>query len=325
MQHQKRRISPLLLLLTSLFLLLLLSVTAVSLNTKALLWDGVYYFATLRSIYFDQDIDLNNEAEHFTWLQRFIPNRLPNQMIHIPFALGSPILWSPFYATADLYCSQQPGCVRDGYSYPYMVSVLVGTVFWVIAGCALNVVSYYRLAGKAGVGLAILTVASLALSSGLIFYTLAQGEYSHGNSFFAVSLLLFTTVWLIEQKALSIWHYLLLGLTIGLVFLVRWQDILLGILPIGMLIYRQQEQRSLSYPRATMSTLLTGGLTIGLGILIAALPQMVFWKILYGSFITLPQASYASKYFTPKNLPDVRILEYFFLPGTGSFYGIRFC
>jgi hypothetical protein len=299
--------------------ILFLSLTATSLNRNAPHWDGVYYFVILRSVYFDRDIDFDNEAEYFIWLQRFIRSRLPNQKISNPFALGSALLWSPFYAAADLYCSLQPGCVRDGYDGPYVASVLVGTVFWVIIGSVLNVLSYHRLAGKSRGRLAILTVVSLALGSGLVFYTLAQGEYSHGNSFFAVSLLLFVTIWLMERGMLSARHYLLLGLTIGLVFLVRWQDILFGILPVGMLVQRQQEQQTVSFARAAGLVLLKGGPFIGLGVLIAALPQMVFWKILYDSFITLPQTSYAPGFLTVRYLTATHILQYFFSTWNGAF------
>jgi predicted secreted protein len=299
--------------------ILVLSLAAICLNRKAPRWDGVYYFAILRSVYFDQDIDFNNEAEYFIWMQRFIRNRLPNQMISNPFALGSALLWSPFYAAADLVCSQQPGCVRNGYHHLYVAATLVGTVFWVCMGCILNAVTYYRLARRTRAGLAILTVASLALSSGLVFYALFLGDYSHGNSYFAASLLLFMTIWLMEREALSARHYLLLGLTIGLVFLVRWQDILFGILPVGMLIQRHVEQRTVSFTRAAGAVLQKGGLFIGLGVLIAALPQLVFWKILYGRLITLPQTSYAPGFLSGQYLTPGHILEYFFSTWNGAF------
>jgi hypothetical protein len=298
---------------------LIVSLAATCLNHKAPRWDGTYYYSILRSVYFDRDIDFNNEAKYFIWMQRYIRNKLPNQMVSNPFALGSAILWSPFYAAADLFCGQQPGCVRDGYRHLYVGSVLTGTVFWVFMGCILNTRTYYHLAERKKAGLAILTVVSLALGSALIFYTLLQGDYSHGNSYFAASLLLFVTIWLMEKETLALRHYFILGLSIGLVFLVRWQDILFGILPVGMLVYRQREQQSGSYLRAAGSVLWQGGLATGLGILIAALPQMIFWKILYGSFITLPQISYAPKFITAQYLTVGHILEYFFSTWNGAF------
>lgn len=299
--------------------MLVISLAAICINRKAPRWDGTYYFATLRSVYFDRDIDFSNEAEYFIWMRRYIRDKLPNQMISNPFALGSAILWSPFYAAADLYCSQQPGCVRDGYRHLYVASVLVGTVFWVCMGCILNAITYYRLAGRTRAGLAMMTVISLALGSALIFYTLMQGDYSHGNSYFSASLLLFVTIWLMEKESLSAGHYFILGLTMGLVFLVRWQDILLGILPVGMLIYRRREQDSGSYIQAAGSVFLKGGLITGLGLLVAALPQMIFWKILYGSFITLPQISYAPNFITARYLTVEHVLEYLFSTWNGAF------
>ena len=294
---------------------LVMSVAAISLNRQAPRWDGVYYYAIVRSVYFDRDIDFANEAEQFTWMQRFISDQPANQRVANPFALGSAVLWLPFYQAGDLYCSLQPGCTREGYQPPYVTAILVGTVFWVCLGCMLNALAYHRLLRKTSAGLAVLTVISLALSSGLVFYTLMQGDYSHGNSYFAASLLLWFTIWQMEQEALTIRHAFLLGLAIGFVFLVRWQDLVLGILPLGMLV-EQEARRS---PHTARMEILKNGLAVGVGILVMAAPQMVFWKVIYGRFITVPQVSFLPEFITTQNLASEHMLEYFFSTWNGAF------
>ncbi|NJL57599.1 hypothetical protein HC928_22570 [bacterium] len=125
----------------------------------------------------------------------------------------------------------------------------------------------------------ILALISVTLASPLFFYTSVQVDYAHGNQFFAVSLLLFLTVFLLVTNARSFSIGFLYGLATGLVFLVRWQDLVFGILVVSF-------ARHLS--SKSVQIFLFG---IVLGLIIGTVPQFAVWYMIYDSFIVVPQGS----------------------------------
>ena len=81
--------------------------------------DGMFYFAQLRSLYFDRDIDFRNEARQFPWISATFGQPLPNGRLANPFAVGAPIHWSPFYAVADSLCKTGGSGNCHGYTTDY--------------------------------------------------------------------------------------------------------------------------------------------------------------------------------------------------------------
>ena len=85
--------------------------------------------------------------------------------------------------------------------------------------------------------------------------------------------------WFEAEKAPSWRTWCVLGLAVGLVTLTRWQGLVIGLLPAVL------AARQLRDGRARPAWIAAAG---GVAV-IAFLPQMVAWKLLFGRWLTMPQ------------------------------------
>lgn len=223
-------------------LLLPLSLPRVALS------DEVQYYAYLRSLYFDGDLDFRNEYTYFAeqrlalgdtavrdaLLREDANNPNPQTgLLRNVAPVGSAIMWAPGFVLADgfVLAANALGAAipRDGYARPYVVGVCMMTALYTTLGLLLT----YRLARRY-VGDFAATVATLTvfLASPLVFYTYIAMPWSHANGFFLFAL--FLTLWMRHwgrpgERGLGLW--LLLGLVGGLMVMTREQLGLLLIIP----------------------------------------------------------------------------------------------
>jgi hypothetical protein len=280
-----------------LLLLLLLSLPLVTHRVYAS--DEVQYFAYLRSVWFDGDLDFTNEYRHFidlyptslaglkqTNLDRLGPQGepLPSRTgLPLNFGpIGSAVLWVPFYAighlVALLWHSLDPRLPVDGYALPYIVAITTGSAVY----SGLGLLLLYRLAtGYVSQVATFWATLGLWLGSPVIFYSHGAPAYSHAGSLFAVSLLL--TVWQATRPLLTRrwWHWLWLGLLAGLVSSIREQD---AIVPVAILAAELLTSRWwAAVDRHRLPRLLGGGgLMLGAWLL-ALLPQVASYCLLNGT------------------------------------------
>jgi hypothetical protein len=223
-------------------LLLPLSVPRVALS------DEVQYYAYLRSVYFDRDLDFRNEYEYFAAAgRRFgdeaVSNALLREDANNPnpqtgllrnvAPVGSAIMWAPGFILADLgvVLANALGAEipRDGFSRPYIVAVCLMSVLYTAIGLQLC----YRLARRyAGDFAATTATLVVFLASPLVFYTYIAMPWSHATGFFLFAL--FLTIWIRHwgrgaERGLGVW--LLLGLVGGLMVMTREQLGLLLVIP----------------------------------------------------------------------------------------------
>jgi hypothetical protein len=243
------------LLIVALFLLLLpLSIPRIYAT------DEIQYFAYLRSLYFDHDLDFRNEYQHFAdqGLQSGDPavfNALlrdkPEDPPRIPATglyrnvapIGSALLWAPGFALADLLVRAAnllgARIPADGYAWPYIWAVCYMSALYALLGLLLTYRLAQRLVGTFDAALATLTV---WLATPLVFYTYILLPWSHANGFFLFAL--FLTLWLrspgrarapaplaAQRAQRSIGTWTLLGVVGGLMTITREQLGLLMILP----------------------------------------------------------------------------------------------
>lgn len=288
-------------LLGALALFAALSLYVLRMNPPEVRWDGMFYFSTLRSAYFDRDIDYTNEAQRFPWMARTYGQPLPSGLLSNPFPVGSAILWSPFYAVADRLCHGDPAGQCSGYEPVYVAGVMVGTVFWGTLGLALCALALRSLFPTASPGLAGLAILTVALGTPLLFYLTVDVDYAHGNQFFAVALLLFLTARILGGGSAGPWSGFAYGLAVGLAFLIRWQDLVFGLLAVPV---------TLALPRHRRWAF---ALAAGAGLVVGMLPQLLVWRALYGSWLTIPQSgSFLS-------LANAAPLAFFFSTWNGVF------
>ena len=245
--------------------------------------DGFGYYAYARSVIFDHDLDLTNEMQLFDQqfgLEITESWRTNTGKVGNPFAIGASILWLPFVALA--YFVQEVFNLKDpyplpGYNLPFQVAIAVGTWVYVLAGLGLLFSALRRLVALYPAWLATLAIVGIAA---LPYYLIYEPSMAHGLSFFTTALLFYVTIRFWSLKNISFGWLVLLGLVIGLVFLVRWQNILYALIPLVLLIKR------------TRGWLwLWRWVVLGGSFVIVAVWQLAVWRYLYGSWVAVPQGT----------------------------------
>jgi hypothetical protein len=211
------------------FLLTLPAVT-----TRLYAADEFEYFAFLRSLWFDRDLSFDNEYRYFvdtgatrdpgfvaTFLEtETVTGRRPNYG-----TIGSAILWSPFYALADLGVILGGGATaRDGYSRPYLAAVTWASACYGALALILSAAIVRRLGGRAGAA-----AVAVGLGTPLVFYMYVAPGMAHACSAFAVALFVWT--WLRVRDGWSIRGTAALAAAGALMAMVREQEAFLVAVP----------------------------------------------------------------------------------------------
>lgn len=241
--------------------------------------DATEYFSQLHSLYFDHDVQLENEFAHYGLLERYDKVKLTaTGHRRTLYSVGPALFWLPFYAAADAWVALHGG-LRDGYGASYLRAVALGSLALVVLGALLV---HRVLVGLVSRPAAAAAAALTIYATSLYWYAVHAPAMSHAASFFAGAALL--AVWWDGRHGFSPARGLALGLLAGLAATVRWQNLLLLLLPAGTL---------LQQARARTRTSLTAGLLTGAGVVIGALPQLLAWKAVWGSYVltAMPQGN----------------------------------
>lgn len=213
-----------------------LSLPAVTLRLYAS--DEVQYYAYLRSLWFDRDVSFENEYRHFydtgvartDGFRETLLERETGTGRRINFAtIGSAMLWSPFFAAADVGAriarALGSGVPVDGYSRPYVAAVCLGSAVCGFLAILLSI----RLARElTGTGLRAGVI--VWLGTPLLFYMYLAPVFAHATSAFAVAL--FITVWMHVRSGWTPRGVAALAAAGALMTMVREQDACLIIGPV---------------------------------------------------------------------------------------------
>lgn len=216
---------------------------------KTVYGDGIFYYSWVRSMVVDHNINFTNEYEYFHINQPLTATGL----VANKYAIGPALLWTaPFIVThAILHGS--------GYELPYQLHVGTTSVFFALFGLVL----LYRLLRQFFKETpALLTTLAIAFATNLFFYGSLDTVNSHALSFFAATLYL---TFLLQEKK----NWVAIGISLGLLGLIRTQDFLYGILLIPLFVHRS-------------------GVRCVIGLLLGFLPQLISWQALYGTFWASP-------------------------------------
>ncbi|MGD8328578.1 MAG: hypothetical protein PVJ49_04025 [Acidobacteriota bacterium] len=270
--------------------------------------DEIKYLAPLRSLYFDGDLQYANEYDHYIQLDpvahaglvpyRDQPTSTGHRLNDGP--IGAALLWSPFYITADLmvgvshwFGAEVP---RDGYSWPYVWAVSLGSLFWGMLGLLLT----YRLCREYADAVSSTTaLVGIWFATPVVFYLYITPPMAHANSLFAVSLFLF--VWLYTRDERQLWEWVALGIAAGIMVLVRELNWLFLLAPAvdelfeawdALRVARVEsalDGRSLPATWwARFGPRTVGWVAASVPLFLIALPQFIVYHILHGSFGPTP-------------------------------------
>lgn len=262
--------------------------------------DGFAYTLPLRSLYFDRDLNFYNENITYENTYNCLPydwrQVTKTANYYYPYSIGPSLLWSPFFLFAT--SSQKINLLN-----PLASSLKPQRLLSDIGGYSQKDLNYYthasRFYGTLAVifsfllignffsneeALAFFAVIITALATPFFYYFIYQPLMAHILAAFACSIFLF--LWSRNIGKLNSLRFIYLGVGLGLVTLVRWQDVIFLIFPLTEIIFFSFKNRFKNWRLSTLLILLFFGFSFSV-----ISVQLIFWKIIFGSFWVIPQSS----------------------------------
>lgn len=203
--------------------------------------DSVYYYAALRSIVIDKDLDFQNEYNYFhNQTSNFTRNRkisvipeknLLTQKLPAKYPIGTAVLLTPSFLLAHglIIVLQKFGfnITSDGYNIFYQLVASLTSLLYAFVGLLL----IYNLGKKIfSAKIALLGTLSIWLATPLVYYMTMEPLNSQSLSFFCVSLFIY--YWFMTRTSRTTYQWIILGLIGGFISIVRFQDSLFLLIPV---------------------------------------------------------------------------------------------
>ncbi|HEX9725914.1 MAG TPA: hypothetical protein VGC53_16675 [Vicinamibacteria bacterium] len=253
--------------------ILLLCLPLVHFRAYRLRGDGMWYYAYTRSLVFDRDLDLGNEyrglgVAQFRGSQPVRETGLPRNT----FPIGAGLLWIPFVLLGHVgvWLRNLHGVVTayDGFTDPYLHATALGGLLmgW------LGLLVLDRLLRRwFSPGVAFAASIGTVMGGFLFWYMGYQPIYTQAPSFLLATV--FIARWVRGPKTAR--DFAVLGLILGAASCVRWQNAILGFLPLWTLAGMGLER---VWPAVRKAAALAAAF------LLAFAPQLVAWKILFDRY-----------------------------------------
>jgi hypothetical protein len=248
--------------------------------------DSPSYFVYLRSAAFDRDLDFANEWAEWGYEAQPLTATGHRRNVH---AIGSAVVWSPFYAAAHVYVLAarvlgDRAYAADGYAIPYVRATVLGTATVAVLGAFLL---FRALVPFFGVTLAAVGVLAGTLASPIPYYVFLQPTMAHGIVYGLAAL--FVWAWIEAARAPSARAFVRLGLLLGLLALTRWQAIvfLAMFVPLAVEAFARRRIRPAWIALS------------GLVAFAVFVPQLVVWKVLFGRALAIPAHEHGMDWSSP--------------------------
>ncbi|HJR60818.1 MAG TPA: hypothetical protein VJ813_15520, partial [Vicinamibacterales bacterium] len=265
--------------------------------------DGFYYFAYLRSIAFDRDVEFSNDYRLLGLGDKahlFVPT--PTGHAQSAWTIGPAIVWAPFFAAAHPIAGRLAAGGADvstnGISYPYKQAVCIAGLVYALLGCWFS----YRLAllffdPPVAAGAVAFTIAG----SFMLWYIVKEPSMTHAPSMAGVAG--FIWAWAATHGRRTRLQWALLGLLAGFIATIRWQNALFAILPAyESLVLLAAAIRTRD--RAQLTATIAAGAAFTACAVIGFLPQMLAWKAIYGSYLAVSPVGPEIRWWDP-HLVDI--------------------
>ena len=207
-------------------LVLLYAVGVLVADTHGITTDGVTYFAQLRSVVVDGDLDVTREFVHLGQPAR------PNHVVPI----GPTLIWTPLYLLVTLVdgvgravgaWSAPADPTTQGLGLPYVRAVLLSSF---AVGAAGLWALLLHLRTRFTTGIACTAVVLLLGATPLFWYMVYEPSMTHAASFGFASLFAVASARWVPAGATRR-QSLILGTLVGLAFAARSQEVLFALLP----------------------------------------------------------------------------------------------
>ncbi|GAA4350929.1 hypothetical protein GCM10023185_09120 [Hymenobacter saemangeumensis] len=255
-------------------------------NVQAVLtWDAMGYYLYLPAHFIYHDLSrlsfipeiLREYNPTGSFFQAFPAPDGPAGAMIMKYPIGLAILNTPFFWLGH-WAARHWNYAQDGFSAPYQVAIAFGSIVYSLLGLGLLRRVLLRYVSDV---VAALTLTLIVLGTNYLQYSAIDGAMAHNVGFTLYALLLWLTVRWHEQPRR--WLAAAIGLTLGLLVIVRPSDMVAVLIPLlwgitSAAAAREKLHLLLHRHRAHLLLLL------GCGVL-AVLPQLLYWKWASGHFI----------------------------------------
>lgn len=268
--------------------------------------DGIGYFAYLRSAVVDRDLSLSNEFAHLSSRIEADASGLPGEYLrrsshrvgidsvwHSPrpdpvtgrvpsyFSIGPAFAWAPAYLAAHaltLLSAAGGAAVKpDGYGGLYYLAIILSSFAFGIAGLILA----FRIASIATPPReALWAVLTIGWATPVVYYLYLSASYGHPLTMFTSAA--FLLYWWRTRHTDRPGTWFRWGLLAGVLFLVRWNDVVLAAPAFGIEVVRLLTRRGTrTGPSGVWQLLACTGAALT-GFLLVAAPQLAVWQYFHG-------------------------------------------
>jgi hypothetical protein len=238
--------------------------------------DRVFYYAYVRSLVIDGDLDFTNEMalrppSSGLIFQHSVPlNKYP---------VGAPLLALPAYAATHVMMRvlAPVGTVLDGYERPYVYAYALSHFTFAMLGMGLLYCALRRFTDPLPSAIAVV---SASLSTELLRYTTADLIMSHAAASFSITWCLLESLRLRESPGRAA-QWLRLGTAAALVVMIRFQSGVFLLVPMVAALNALRTTRTnlIGYRILCMLAAIVGGL-------LTFSPQFLAWRVMFGTWIT---------------------------------------
>jgi hypothetical protein len=268
--------------ITGAFLLLAIVFTIVSQekwnkNNAVISSDVRGYYAYLPALFIHNDLKFENledykiEKGYEVWVMQE-----ESGTKFIKFTCGMSIMYSPFFLVSHAL-AEPAGAKADGFSYPYKIGLIASSIFYLFIAVIFLSKFLLRYFEDRTVSICLLI---LFLGTNLFEFETGLLTQSHAYSFALLSVFMFSSVkWLDDPRyKWAIW----MGITGGLMFLIRPIDILFLSF---ILLFNVNSVKGLVGRFKLIWNYKTQAFVFLGFFLLMILPQLLYFKHIFGSFI----------------------------------------
>lgn len=236
------------------------------------------YYSYLPAYFILHDLSLKSfesipdeEKIRYSWA---FPHESGNRVIKM--TCGVALMQTPFFLIGHLYALNS-NFIKDGFSYPYIISVYFSGLFFMIAGLWVLrkiLVKYFDDTVVA------ITLVCILLGTNTFYYSIYEAGMSHAYSFFLISAFVYHTITYYESSNYK--NLVIAGIAIGMAFLIRPTSIIFGLF---FIFYDLKSIKDLS---ERIKFLLKNYIHVFVLVILVILPffiQMMYWKYTTGSFL----------------------------------------
>ena len=252
--------------------------------TKSLTWDVFGYYLYLPATIIHDDPGLKDAG----WLDEVMDTYAPSSTLYqlvsgddgnrvIKYTSGLALLYSPFFFAAH-WLAPVLGYPPDGFSLPYQLILSLGGIIWAIFGLIMLRKVLLRLFDDK-----ITSFTLLGIVLGTNYFQLAAFDgtlLSHNYLFTLYALLFFTTIRWHERPSYT--KAFLLGLTCGLIALIRPSEIICVLIP---LLWNAGSWRQFTFRFKVIKINLYYVLAFMVPALLVGSIQLWYWKSVSGEWL----------------------------------------